>query len=906
MRAGGPRRRAAGALVAAVAVAGLAAPAAVAAGPPPPLSADRSPVDISSTYGSGHFGSWTVDRFGLPAYHYTVDEEHNPIAVNPETGGTDAWHQVGNDYHHAFASNHGYTQLWSQARAYQWVNQYNANYQHYAGGYGYLSLGGGRVLSTLYDDRPAGATTTRDFGVGYFHHAVSTSSVGVDEYVYAPFGSDPVLLHDVTVTNRSGAPEQLSWFEYWDVNPTMQPGFPGVGPRPRGVAAPTWDPATRTLAVDQLPDVTTDDPRSVDTNPLTIFASQLSGPAAGYDTDVDTFFGSGGRAHPAVVAAGRSTNSKAPAWPDNELVPGRTMLALQAPLRLAPGQSVTLRYAYGIAHRAAIAPMVARYRSAPDPLATSEAAWSAWVPKAALGANYAWLARELQWDAYMVRSRATPEEACGNLAILSQGGTYQYDTGVQDAYRDPLQHMLPMVYADPSLARQVILYSAREQPSVGGAIPYGMQALCSTYYFGGESDDLDLWLMWSTAEYVMATRDFAVLDQPVPFADGKSGTLWDHLQLAWWHQENVIGRGIHGLPGGGTMGDWADFSVETNQMTESTLVGAQLAYVYPLLARLAAQDNQRAFASELSNSAAAYRAAVAKEWTGKGWYSRGYSGTNQIGANQIWSLTQPWAILAGIPSPSQSRSLVANFLRYLTGVGAPCGPARTGSSLTPNPNDNGTAGQRCVYPGPDPAGINHDVAAWFALNGPMVMAYDHLDGAVPGANADAWNELLRNTLSALATAHPDHWDGVISADDVCDTWWNDPSTYRCGVPQGGQTFDTQILHQPAWSLYAAVDMAGVQPTATGYLIDPHVPLASYSMRLPNVGVAVSPGQWRGYVTALVSGAVVMQIRLPSGTDPSRVVVFANGRHVPAQVRGGSVNFSLATTAGRPADWAITF
>ena len=33
-------------------------------------------VDISSTFGSGDFGSWRTDGFGLPSYRYTVDELH--------------------------------------------------------------------------------------------------------------------------------------------------------------------------------------------------------------------------------------------------------------------------------------------------------------------------------------------------------------------------------------------------------------------------------------------------------------------------------------------------------------------------------------------------------------------------------------------------------------------------------------------------------------------------------------------------------------------------------------------------------------------------------------------------------------------------------------------------------------
>src|SRR3954451_12895730 len=149
-------------LIAAVASAGPAAAAA-----PPLLSHDRSPVRIDSSYGNGHFGSWLSDEFGLPAFRYTLDEATDPRAKHPEiyrrTDTTDAWHQVGNDHLHANAYNHGYLALWSQDRLMQWSNRSDASTRHYAGGYGYLTIDG-KVISTLYADRPAGSGFQREFG----------------------------------------------------------------------------------------------------------------------------------------------------------------------------------------------------------------------------------------------------------------------------------------------------------------------------------------------------------------------------------------------------------------------------------------------------------------------------------------------------------------------------------------------------------------------------------------------------------------------------------------------------------------------------------------------------------------------------------------------------------------------
>jgi hypothetical protein len=456
-------RRTLAAVVSGLCALGCAAGAGQAlADGPARLSTETALPNIASTFGSGSFGSWGVDPNQLPVYHYTIDEQAAAQAAQPELkGNTAAQHQLGNDHIVAAAFNHGYVQLWSQDRAYQWANFFDPAHQHYAGGYGYLRAGD-RTISTLYLDRAAGSSTARDFGVGYARRQTAVPGVQISDAVYAPFGDDPILLHDVTIRNTSNQALDASWFEYWDVNP-FDPGPTGVGYH-HALAAPHYDAGSQTLTADQLPD-------PHDTNPLTIYAAQLRGTTADFDTSTTAFFGAGTRAEPDAVRAGHLSNSIAP--PVALFQTGSTMFAMRSPVRLAPGQSVTLRYAYGMAHAAVIPALVARYRAAVDPLSASTEAWARWVPRLRLPAAYTWLARELEWDAYMLRSGATYDEACGHH-IISQGGYYQYDSGAQLAFRDPLQEVMPLIYADPYLVREVLQYSAQEQTNQTGLIPYGM------------------------------------------------------------------------------------------------------------------------------------------------------------------------------------------------------------------------------------------------------------------------------------------------------------------------------------------------------------------------------------------------------------------------------------------------
>src|SRR5581483_4747503 len=75
---------------------------------PPLLSAEGAPGRIDSTQGSGAFGRWTVDRYGLPAYDYTLDQTSDARAARVELSNTtSAWHQLGNDAIVADAYNDG-------------------------------------------------------------------------------------------------------------------------------------------------------------------------------------------------------------------------------------------------------------------------------------------------------------------------------------------------------------------------------------------------------------------------------------------------------------------------------------------------------------------------------------------------------------------------------------------------------------------------------------------------------------------------------------------------------------------------------------------------------------------------------------------------------------------------------
>jgi glycosyl hydrolase family 36/glycosyl transferase family 36 len=863
----------------------LAAPAHAAVG-----------VDLASSYGSGHLGRWETDALGLPRFRYDVDETTDPRAKQPElAGGTLAQHQLGNDHIVANAYNDGYTQLWSQDREPQWANLYQAGSRHYGGGYGYLNVGG-RVFSTSYVD--AASKPLRWFGVGYHRRDLRAAGLDVQEDVYAPFGDDPLLLHDVTVTNTTRAPIAASWFEYWDVNPYYQTtGFQ----RNIAMDAPTWDDATKTLLVAQ-----TGAPEA-DTDPLAIFAAALKGPVADHEASVARFFGDGTRAAPAEVQAGRLSNTLPGATPDGQA--GDVMFSARAPLDLKPGEKVTLRYAYGMAHPAQVPKLVAKYRAAADPFATSERAWADWVPQADFGAAGRWVARELAWDAYLLRSASVYEEVCGHHTI-TQGGYYQYVNGANLGYRSWLHYALPITYTAPELAREILRYAIQWQPEASNQNPYGTGPLCQRVDLGS-SNDLDFWLLLAAGEYGLGMRDTKFFDEQLPFWDTKRKvSAWEHIKLAFAHQESLLGP--HGGYVMGATGDWSDFATEFLQATESMLVTAQTAYAYPKLAELADLRGDTGFAARLRAAGARDLATLRREWTGKGWYSRGYSGDRQIGQGVLFEEPQPWALLAGAASPAQQDTLVANIRRFLGGVGAPRGPARFGSAMVPARDDpditeRGPTIADSQLPTPDILGTfafpnaplqnaaEWPGGVWFDLNGDLVWAYTALD-----RRADAWDEYTRNTLATHATLWPDHWDGTISVDDACYGYYSDHPE-NCG---NGLTtaYEGQITEQPTWMVMNAIRLAGLTVTRDGYDVFPHLPFRDFSLTMPQIGITSEPRRLHGYLRPASDAAYGITVHLPPDAKLPDVTTWVDGRAVPHTASGRAVRFAAH---GR-ADWEVTW
>ena len=570
---------------------------AIAAGVPSIPSGEQA--GESKPYGSGHFGEWITDQFGLPAYRYTCNQVTDPKAVTPVhkqwRGPTDHTHQVGNDRVIAAVSNFGYVQVRQDEGSPKFLNDYSPEHAHFGAGIGFLT-DGEQVLSTYYPGH--GESFERIMGEGYFRKTVRGQKYAIDQVIYAPFGDDPVLISAVTVTNHDNQGANLSLGSNTGAATTINSrtvrGCKRRCSIPRMARSCVVNSAPASARVshhakscraDRNAEISGSNTRRdavvgkssslAEEGSLRLFwrtcsrsriqsgdgRSQSSEhfsclarcPRDGFATDASAFFGSGGVDHPAGLSIKLNNDASSTG-------PASAML-LERHLSLRPQESRTLFFLYGYLPQGfEIDALVAKYSADPAGLLSrSSAAWKADGVRFSTPAE-PWAERETSWHNYYLRSNLT-YDSFFREHIISQGHVYQYVIGFQGAARDPLQHTLPFIFSKPETARAVIRYTLKEIQA-DGSIPYGIVGSGVPMPAIFHPSDQEMWLLWTASEYVLATRDKSFLDEKIPIyprqvASSTDPTVRDLLQRSYIHLTQDIGVGKHGLMRLSN-GDWND------------------------------------------------------------------------------------------------------------------------------------------------------------------------------------------------------------------------------------------------------------------------------------------------------------------------------------------------------------
>lgn len=720
----------------------------------------------------GHFGVWTADEDGLPAFDVQPTRPAVDLVL-PAGDVTGLWHHLGNDEVTAMAHVGGWTTLWATAR-------------------GTVRLTGPRSRWGPTDG--TGRPSTRRgigarWGLGYAAWRLEGDGWEARRRVWVPPGDRPLLVVDVELVGTGGPlPGSVrAWEERWVTEPRHL--FTG-GLMSRYRRPPAGYPPAQALLWRGLYGSSHLSRRLTDAARTSVAPLLRRRPRAG----------SGGRSvvtpprwsvpdprrPPTSPTTRAATTPVGAAWVDLA-VPWLAVVALDddRPVSVrGPALSVQLADRPG-PHRLRFAVVLPEDPSDLESLAAqartldaSEAArsWAGLLdltldadpptpssgdlpPESGPGSPRdggppsevpARVGREARWHAVQLVGARQRDAHLGRY--VAQGSAYQFVHGLHGAPRDYALFAVPLAWFAPAASRDLLEVMLR-MGSRDGTTHYAHTGRGRTTSGGihAAPTDLPIFLLWAITEYIWTTGDRGFLDQHVPFTDGGGSSVRDRIGLATHTLVERVGFGPHGLLRVGS-GDWADpISAMVpdrrafHRRGESGFNTAFAAYALPRAADLIAPDDPE-LAREMRATGDALAGAMAATWTGE-WFLRGYDGRGgPVGDRHLFLDGQVWALIGGIGTPSQRASLVAAIADHNDD------PSPVGATILDRPHP--------VRAGMLAPGWDCNGGVWAAIGGLLTWAYALHDPP------RAWRSVADHSLAAHATAYPHIWFGIWSGPDA--------------------------------------------------------------------------------------------------------------------------------------------
>lgn len=379
-----------------------------------------------------------------------------------------------------------------------------------------------------------------------------------------------------------------------------------------------------------------------------------------------------------------------------------------------------------------------------------------------------------------------------------------YERGVDRGFgfRDSMQDVLGIMGSEPQRAKERIKLLLSIQKLAGDAM--------SVYYpatkeakGGGRSDD-HLWCILSVCNYVKETGDFEFLNEEIPFFDGGTATVLEHMERAIDFTMNHLGK--HGIPDF-LHCDWDDslWFINKNGGAETTFVFFQLAHGAAELIKLYKFLN---LTDRLPKMQEVYNYCLSKIdviWDGK-WFIRGFTSdgrkycTDEDKYNKIHLIPQSWAVISGLADKHKANIAMDNVMKYLyTDMGLITHYPASGRE------DNC---DKMFYA--FPAGSRENGGIFFHSNTWAIIAFAMLGRA---------DDAFKCYYASLPNRR----------NDIADLCLTEPYVYSQTMiapphSRSKQCVNSWLTGTASWMFYAATQyILGIRPEYEGLCIDPQIP-----------------------------------------------------------------------------------
>lgn len=381
-----------------------------------------------------------------------------------------------------------------------------------------------------------------------------------------------------------------------------------------------------------------------------------------------------------------------------------------------------------------------------------------------------------------------------------------YERGVDRGFgfRDSMQDVLGVMHAEPEKAKERIKLLLSVQLKDGSARSVYYPATRKSVG-GGRSDD-HLWSVFSVCNYVKETGNFGFLHEEVPYDDGGSATVLEHLEKGIEFTMNHLGK--HGIPDM-LKSDWDD---SLAPMNKGGTAGAESVFVFFQLAHGAYELLELYKAAGLTDRIGAMqkvfdycKSKVDVIWDGE-YFIRAFTPegekfcTKDDEMNQIHLIPQAWAVFSHVVPEDMCNTAMDNLMKYLY-------------------TDKGIISHYKASDGFDPARKSYFLFPPGARENGGIFFHSNAWPIIALAMLGRSHEAFKCYEAILPTRR----------NDIADLCLTEPYVYSQTMiapphPEAGACVNSWLTGTASWVYYGATQhILGVRPEYRGLCIDPKVP-----------------------------------------------------------------------------------